>query len=161
MRNRPRHRTSSPPLPVAQDRRRPAAYGTAASRSPWRDGRHRTPGWSPGTAPSETPPPGRNGRDTRHRAHRLAPSETRRREWGQDRASFALSGPLGTAPGLRLDDRKLQLALRRIHTIERHAQPIADRELPTSALPHDLAHTLVIRVAVARQRVEGHQPLDE
>src|ERR1041385_6122943 len=56
---------------------------------------------------------------------------------------------------------KLKFALCRVYAIERDPHPITDRELAAGALADHLAHVLVISVLVARERVDGHEALDE
>src|SRR5271166_4743552 len=62
---------------------------------------------------------------------------------------------------LRLDQRKLQLPLQRLHAIQHYMNAVSDREHPPRTLSHDLASIFVIHVAVAGQRVDRHQPLDK
>src|ERR1700691_778499 len=154
-RNRLRRRTSSCPPRAAPDWRTPAACAPAAWCARSRAGIRRIPRWSPGNGAGETARPSRDARGALHRGHRPGPSKTRRPESGSSRAR--LLAPLR----LRLDDGELQLALGGIHAIQRHTHSIADRKLAPRALADNLAHILVIGVAVPRQRVDGHQTLDE
>src|SRR5205823_2704490 len=61
----------------------------------------------------------------------------------------------------RLHKCELKFALQRIHPVQQHPNLISDREFPPRTLSDDLAHVLVIRVPVARKRLNGNQALNE
>src|ERR1043166_3226399 len=72
-----------------------------------------------------------------------------------------LTGTLSSLLPLLFHERELQLPLHVVDAIENHPHLVADGKLSPCPPADDLPDILLVRVLIARQRIDRDEPLDE